>query len=412
MKMNTQLLKRFIKKVSTPINYNLYWAYINYRVPRIQKKQEIKVLFVLAELSTWKTELLYLEMLKHPRFSPILGITTSQEAPGSKVLLEGYLKSKNFKYEDLDIAKDSISKINADFVFYYKPYDLSYPRQHVFTKHLKSIPLSIDYGFTYTSDKYYYYRKIFVASFLYFAENNIVKQKKIELLGKKAKNVVVTGVPMQDILLQPKEAFNDPWKDNTSKKRIIYSPHHSIPGTNPGGIEYSTFLSYGEYMLELAQKYKEQITLAFKPHPNLYKKLLAIWGEQRTLQYYKAWEDLENAQVERGDYVDLFKYSDAIINDSCSFVVEYLFVDRPSMFLLDRDPKPILDDLSEFGQMAFKCYDYGSSKELIEQFIVNVINGTDKHKEERHEFRDKYLLPPNNKTACQNIIEAILYSKI
>ena len=40
----------------------------------MRQKPKIKMLFVISEISIWKTESLYCEMLKHPRFEPILGV--------------------------------------------------------------------------------------------------------------------------------------------------------------------------------------------------------------------------------------------------------------------------------------------------------------------------------------------------
>ena len=44
------------------------------KIRNVRKKDKIKVLFVLTELGPWKTEILYLTMLKHPRFEPIIGV--------------------------------------------------------------------------------------------------------------------------------------------------------------------------------------------------------------------------------------------------------------------------------------------------------------------------------------------------
>ena len=205
--------------------------------------------------------------------------------------------------------------------------------------------------------------------------------------------------------MKDKRSFRNPWKNN-SRKKIIYAPHHSIPGTNGNFIEYSTFLTFGEYMLELARKYKESTQRAFKPHPTLYPKLLKIWGKERTDSYYNTWRDLENAQVELGEYAGLFKHSDAMIHDCSSFIAEYQYARNPVMFLiLDMNQRTFQ---GEFGKKAFEAHCLGRSTNDIENFVIDVINDRDSLQGIRDMFIRDYLTPPNGVSACDNIINTIL----
>ena len=71
-------------------------------------------------------------------------------------------------------------------------------------------------------------------------------------------------------------------------------------------------MTYAADMVELAKKYQDSIQFAFKPHPVLKFRLINIWGEQKTEEYYKLWETMPNTQLETGDYIDLFLTSDAL----------------------------------------------------------------------------------------------------
>lgn len=395
------------------IEYLLYRFYIVYRVPVILKKKKIRVLFVLAELASWKTELLYLKMLKHPKFEPVIGITTNTiEAPGSKPILEKYIMEKEYDYVDLDLSPKSIDKIHPDFILYYKPYDGSYPPEQVFWRHIRVIPLGIAYAFNITDLKQHFKQPLYYWPYIYFAENEFTKQSFKKAIGFKSYNIRVTGTPMEDELLLPKENFEDQWKDRTGRKRIIYAPHHSFDGTNGKGLELATFLVNGEFMLEMAKKYSDKVTFAFKPHPNLRKKLNNIWGKERTDAYYHEWESLEYAQVDYGDYMGLFKYSDAIIHDCGSFTIEYLFMQKPSMYMVNSSENRVKAELNNFGKKAFDCYEHGLTHEQIEVFINGVVKGKDKLRNERQEFFNKYLKPPYGRTACENIIRSILGEKL
>ena len=45
------------------------------KIRRLAGKEEIVVLFILNDVSKWKSEKLYLEMVNNSKFKPILGIT-------------------------------------------------------------------------------------------------------------------------------------------------------------------------------------------------------------------------------------------------------------------------------------------------------------------------------------------------
>lgn len=384
-----------------------YLPYVRLRACRIRHKKKIRVLFVLAELGAWKTEALYCAMAQHPRFEPILGVTTSREVAGSKEPLMDYIRSKGYPFVDLDASPGSINMLHPDIKFYYKPYNGSYPQQHIYKRHMDSLTCHIPYDSDLMATMGCMYRPIMDFCWFVFAGNELIAQKKRELLGWRAHNVRVTGLPVQDVLRRPKENYTDCWKAQPApKKRIIYAPHHSFRGTNPGGIEFATFLDFGEFMLEMAQKYQDQVQWAFKPHPTLYRKLSSIWGEARTAAYYRAWERGSNTQLELGAYDALFKYSDAMIHDCGSFIAEYHYTLNRSLFL-QMDPVNT-DNMNEYGKTAFRMQDFAKDKEEIEAFINDVIEGRDPRRQEREELFNRYFLPPMGRSACDNIIETIL----
>lgn len=383
----------------------MYKPYIRYKARKIRKKDKIKVLFVLGELDAWKTEALYQEMLCNPRFTPVIGVTDSNEIANSKAPLTNYISRKGYNYIDLDVSKKSINNINPDIILYYKPYD-NIPHEHIYRKHLKSLCVFINYAFTTMGDTRFGSFLMCNYSWFVFVENILVANMKKELIGWRANNVRVTGIPMQDILIRPKQSYNNTWVDNSGRKRIIYAPHHTIKGAIHEGVGYSTFLEHSEYMLELANKYREACFFAFKPHPILYSKLLTVWGKEKTDNYYKQWANMENTQYSPGEYSGLFMHSDAMIHDCVSFQVEYLYTKNPVMFLDAASYNA--DEQNEFGRKVHSMHYIGCNKQDIEVFIQNVINGKDPMKEERECFYNEYLLPPNNKTASENIIETIL----
>ena len=196
------------------------------------------------------------------------------------------------------------------------------------------------------------------------------------------------------------------WKQQGStKKRVIYAPHHTIEAD--GWIHYSTFLSTGEIMSSLRDKYKDQVQFVFKPHPLLKPKLYNMpdWGKARTDAYYKAWANAENSTFVDTDYVDLFKSSDALIHDCGSFIVEYLYVQKPVMHL---NTGKIKEELNEEVQEAYHAHYLMYEPGDIEHFITDVvIKGKDTKQQEREVVYRKLLIPPHNRLVADNILNEI-----
>ncbi len=383
-----------------------YWATLPKKITKIRQKERIKVLFVVSEARSWKSESLFLAMKNHERFYPVVGVSTNQSFPQAKKGMIDYLIDRGYEYYDLDAKPDSITSINPDLIFYFSPYDSCYSKGHFYYDNLDYVFGGIDYCLAITKHVVHLVHPWFDYCWQFYVEHEDVAERKKEILGYRARNIKVTGVPMQDILLQPKENLVDPWKDKTGKKRIIYAPHHSIKGTNGDGIEFATFLEFGEPLLKFAKKYSDKISIAFKPHGTLYPKLVRLWGKDKTDAYYSEWAQMPNTQYEDGDYVSLFKYSDAIIHDCASFIIEYLYMDKPSMYLVSESNS--IEDMFGFVQKGYMSYEHGQNINDIEGFIQRVVAGVDVKKDERHNCIMNELLPPYGKSSCENIINMIL----
>ena len=292
------------------------------KIKKIRKKDKIKVLFVLTELGPWKTEILYLAMQKHPRFEPVLGVTTSPEDASFRKPLEDYLNKKKYEWNSIN-GRIISEEIQPDIIFYQKPYYSAYNEDVRYDRHWNALFCYVYYAFNSVELDFATNVGLYNFAWQIYYENEMSAQCRRPLMKNKGKNIVVTGMPIQDMLLKPKSNFDDPWKQLGQLKRIIYAPHHTIGDIHFDGIEFSTFLSNADVMLEFAKKYKNQVQWAFKPHPLLYKNLVSVWGEERTDHYYQQWASLPNSQLELGRYEALFKYSDAMIHDCASFTIEY-----------------------------------------------------------------------------------------
>ena len=374
------------------------------KVRKVRNKEVIDILFVLNELGSWKTESLYNSMKVHPRFNVKLLLIPAKETPQALVVLKQYLENKGYDYAEIDKNdKHWRDKFASDIIFYQKPYDGVIEDKYFFTYHTKSLFCLVLYCFR--NRNYPKIKKIRFIKYIwqFYADNQKVIEESVPVFSTRAKNYINTGLPIMDDLLLDKSHFENPWKKCGDKKRIIYAPHHTIESDI---YVYATFLDYCDFMLEMAEKYQEKVQWAFKPHPVLKEKLYKVWGVEKTNDYYNKWETLSYCQLSAGEYMGLFKYSDAMIHDCGSFKLEYMYTGNPVMFLQKKEP--VFDYSNWQTEQSLNLHYKGYNKKDIERFIVNVINGEDSLKDKRQKFVDDYLTPPNNKTACQNIINAIL----
>lgn len=401
------------------INQSILWHYENYllfplynitqnlRVKRMRNKNLINVLFIVTEVGAWKTKELYEAMLAHPRFKPTLGISMSLERPTEKINLISFLKTKQYTYIDLD-TDTFFQNQSPDIIFYQKPYDWCYKSNLLFKNHLNSLFCHVHYAFHSNETIWAINQPLYKLVWQQYFENSMAANpQRLSMMEDHGKQVVVTGLPIQDQLMLPKTAFADPWKkQNKAKKRIIYAPHHTIGNQHLKGLALSSFLENCDVILGLMHKYSDSVQWAFKPHPLLYGKLLSIWGKVKTDSYYDEWRNSENSQFEDGAYDALFKYSDAMIHDCSSFTIEYHYTQNPVMFLTRNTGAE--NSRNEFAQKAYNLHYIGTTNEQIENFIRDVINGIDPLKMERTKFYKECLVPPYGKKACENIINAIL----
>lgn len=335
-----------------------------------------------------------------------MGIPIAIERPDSHIEVEEYCKSKKYPYLILDSNRRIKQQTNADIVFYLKPYQTEYFPKHRYIENLDIIHMYVFYSFHGILEPAVLNKPMYRVLLYDFYDNELSAEDAKVNSWNHGSNFCVTGLPFADQLLEDKNNFVDQWKDNSNRKRIIYAPHHTIGDIHMKGCDYGTFLETGEIVLELAKKYKDKVFFAFKPHPLLWQRLTWIWEESRVAAYYKEWQDLENAQYENGPYMGLFKYSDAMIHDCSSFIAEYIAMDKPVMFLLKDEH--ITDNLNRAFKYAQQVHYQGKSRDDIEKFIQMVIAGEDPLATSRHDFVLNYLKPPHGKTACENIINAIL----
>lgn len=379
----------------------------------LRGKNQLEVAFFLTIPGMWKHDTLFEAMRKSPRFHPYIVIGRYSQYKGfddsemNKVLdrTRRFVEEKGYEYvvpydeksgKWLDVKK----MLHPDIVFFTTPYKDTLPQNFIY--HFKDT-LTCYMPYAFTSLNYYKtnYGLIFTNLVgLYFVETDIHKKLAIKYSRNNAENVVVSGYPATEVFLRKDRTPKDNWWLQP-KKRVIYAPHHSIDLDNN-----STFMENGEVFLELAEKYADSIQFVFKPHQLLKFKLQQVWGKERTEEYYRKWDSLENTKLVTDGYEDLFLTSDALIHDCGSFTTEYMFTKKPVMYLCkDGD---MTGKFNEFGLKSFNCHYHGRTINDIEHFLQDVvIGGNDPMKDQRENFFEDYLKPKDGLLPSQKIIQII-----
>lgn len=388
------------------------------RIKLVLHSDRVKVAFMFQTPAVWKYDRLYRIMEQDNMFDPVVVLTPYNvnlfyDMEETKRVLDQsiqYAQSRQYNYIS---AYDIITKqwldiksiVNPDVVFFSKPYKDTLFQYHLYN-YTDRLTCYAPYGF-FISNHYRENSNFPFHNLLwkFYAETDYQRMVSEELAVNKGDNVVVTGcLPMEDIMRKD-YISNDVWKPQEKiKKRIIWAPHHTVDYL----FNFSNFMVYAETMLNIAEKYKDVIQIAFKPHPVLKFRLINLWGEQKTDEYYKRWEEMSNAQLETGDYVDLFLTSDAIIHDSGSFLLEYLHLPQKPALYLVRDRENLYSFLNSFSTKAFELHYHAENIDQIEAFINNVvIQGDDPMRVDREKFYNDYLYPKDGVMPSQKIINTL-----
>ncbi len=383
---------------------------------RLKNKEKINCVFFAIIDSVWKYDKVYRLMAKNERFEPII-LVCPMVTYGEKNMLEnmdasyntfkkkGYNVIKSYNphtKEYIDVKKDLL----PDIIFYTNPYHGLIDDRYFFDKYKDVLTVYVPYFFSTNSDYQMSFNvPMHNSVWRRYLETETHKAYAVDYSLNKGRNVVVSGAPGIDDLINANYKPQNVWLDRAhAKKRIIWAPHHTIIPV--GVIYYSCFLEYADLMLNLAEKYKNHIEICFKPHPLLRNRLNKLWGQQKTDEYYGKWVNGNNTFLSEGQYIDLFLTSDAMIHDSASFIVEYLYTNKPVLRTLNGEN--LNEQFSEFGFSCLECHYKSHNEQDIERFIQNVINEIDPMKEQRAKFVNNVLMPKGSPS--QNIIDDILDS--
>lgn len=364
------------------------------------KERRIKIAFVTFSAAEWQAESLYRLLTADEAFETYIVVTPIEDRDpescrttynetltyyqehgyavrGGMDLSDGREKG----WDEIGGIPDIVVHLSSWFDSVSKPLCLiSLP--------LRCLNLYIPYGMETTESMDHTYMRSWVCNSVFSnmmwriyedTKMTVKEYKKYGLL--QGRNVVYSGFPKMDYFYDNNEYTEEMIRliwgmpedmSVNDMRRVIIAPHHSVAPDQL--LQFSTFRDNAFFLTDIVRKHEKDIFFVLKPHPNL--RFMAvrsgIFSDYEAYDAYIAsWEALPNAHViTESSYLDVFATSDAMIMDSCSFIGEYLYADKPLLFLTREGQA-----FTALGEKCMTAYEtvQGTDKEGIERFLQETV---------------------------------------
>lgn len=367
---------------------------------KLKNKQVLKVVFYVYDACKWKCQTIYDEMIKNPRFEPIIIVTKnaaknldnpSYQTKEDILATFEFFKNKGMNVElGYNFEKNKhipFKKFNPDIIIYQHPWYIETSQGPVVCSKF-ALTAYVPYDIATTTLDIEYNLRFYQYVQNYYLINDKLKEFYTPLMDNKGINLKSTGSPSLDLIKNI----------DSQEQYVIYAPHWTIDHENT--IAYSTFKQTGKFILEFAQQHPE-FNWVFKPHPMLRKALLDnnFMTSQEINEYYSAWEALGKACYD-GDYFEIFNKSRLMITDCCTFLMEYFATGKPLIRLVS-DKAPEYNVNSK--EVIKNYYNIEDNAELAKVLNQLLIENNDPMFEERSKASIEF-----RQNATENIINDLL----
>lgn len=387
-------------------------------IEKLKGKKRLRVAFLALHASVWKVDAVFTRMLDNPFFDPLIVVCPYVSFGEERMWADmqqscEYFEGKGYPFIcSYDVAEQrwlSLAEIGVDIVFFTNPHNLT-RKEYYQDAYMGYLSCYVPYHHEvcrYGGDHAQYNQDFHNVLWKIFVPHRYSLDTFKAVSVAKGMNVIVTGYPAMEGLLERKVRGDnvDAWKTNDGRCRVIWAPHHTIDNAV---LPYSNFLKYAQAFRNVAAVMKDQVVWSFKPHPLLKPKLYkhASWGREKTDEYYAYWATQPHAQLDEGEYIDLFLSADAMIHDSGSFLAEFLYVQKPVLYLFSENNQD--DYYSDFGLAALEACDIGHCFDDVLAFLGRLIDSTWQLKDAHGAFLAKEIMPYfENELPSQKILSEI-----
>lgn len=350
------------------------------KIKKYPEDKKIRVLFYVTENQKWGYQSLYEVLSGDDKFEVfvVVGILTDVHKGKDftrKNLEENYqfFKSRNMnvEYGYKENQYVDLKEFEPDIVFYEQPWGL--PKKHSpYNVSKYALTYSSPYSFQIFDYKDDYKQNFHRHLYKYLVTSDINISRFEGYQKGSSKNCLNINYLKLDNYFDNASALNTNWKD-PQKIKIIYAPHHSFSNDS---MNMATFRENGKLILDCA-KSQSETTWIFKPHPQFKYALISnnIMSEKEIEEYYNEWSQI-GVIYTQGDYFDIFKTSDLMITDCCSFLGEYFLTKKPIIRPVKRGSTP----LNKLGQEIVKGYYETYDNEELLDTILRLLNNENDYK--------------------------------
>lgn len=284
-----------------------------------------------------------------------------------------------------------------DYIITTDPYYGPYCKGQGYNKWKGTKIIFCEYGITGLDDsvKYLFKSPIYNIADLVVTDTEMSRDEIVEASGRTGD--IIIGNPVFDHV-------------NKHGDKIVWSPHCSVYNSRLsskilGDKRYSTFMTYKDAFIEDIPYYFRNHEFIYKLHPSLGLRIQNMNDETGTSFDLDEWilqasiiGNVEVTDRTRG-YLEVFDESDMLLNDSISFIAEYLVTGKPMVVLRDSGTSRFSDHAE---RIIKSCYYSVDNIDDIKK-IINVLLLTDPKKNSRMEFMKKYYKPGDSN--CDQIID-------
>lgn len=417
--INNHIIKPLKREYRTRFKYRIAQQKKTYEriIERVRKEGRCRVLFIASSLPMWRYQQLVKLMIADGRFDvrisiiPFKAYTAEDRRRDSEQLMQHFVGA-NFPAEITEDFTQLKRDFKPDMIVYPQPYDTSYEDEAAnWLQNRDCLIVHTPYSVPLSEYEWYINIPMHNLAWRFYIASEIHADVCRRIADNRGENTVIIGEPHAD---EFKEALTaDPWKkidDGKPRKKLIWAPHFSIVSYNM--FDRPDFNWSYKIMQELAIKHKDTLQIAFKPHPRLKAELYKHpeWGPKRTEEFYNFWAESENTQLETGDFVELFKSSDAMVHNCGSFTAEYLFTGKPVGYIT-RNLDGIKADMNDFGRACQDAHYTLDSEAALCQFIEQtVLNGNDPMQSEREATLRRILYRPQEGSVAKAMMNDLTKS--
>ena len=346
----------------------------------------IRIVFLAGDPQDWfSLETVYRHCTADPRFQVhVVNIGFASKIHGSSKC-SAYFRKKGIPYIEGVDEPVRLERLTPDIIAVSSPYDEFRPPHYRTPNLLRYAKLMyICYGPDFADQQGALAKQVYgfdtqKNAWRIFSRSQRTVGHYRKYGGVPARRIVCLGHPRID------QYYSDSAVDllpealtsaSAGKFKIIYAPHHSLQG-------WSTFLRYADQIRRLLDE-NEDCYLVFRPHPIL-KLTLSASHSMSEEAFLRLFDGERCCLYDGEDYYALFRWSDLLISDASSFLVEYAPTRNPIMYLHREDGRGLDDTLRE--DVHGSCYVAANEADIATLF-KQITNGSDPMRDVRPRFQE------------------------